>query len=84
MINQVKPGLELLELRSMLMRSKAAKTPFPAIMVTYAFDLDNNSFVELDTQDCGGPTRRFLGQCWTQFWNDSGVSLFYLHLSHQV
>ena len=52
----VTPGLELQELRSMYMRLKTAKMPFPTMMVTYAFNLDDKSFAELDTQDCGGPT----------------------------
>jgi len=71
---QVTPGLELQELRSMFVCLKTAKMPFPTMKVTYAFDVDDKSFAELDTQDCGGPTRRFLGQCWSQFWNDTEVS----------
>jgi hypothetical protein len=69
----VKLGIELQELRSMFQRSKTSKTPFLPLKILYVFDLGDNSFVELDTQDCGGPMRRFLGQCWTQFWNDYGI-----------
>lgn len=70
---QVKPGTELQELRSMLQHSRTSKTPFPPMKITYAFDVGDSLFAGLDTQDSGGPTRRFLGQCWTQFWNDFGV-----------
>ena len=56
---QVTSGLELLELRSIYSQSKTSKMPFSMLDVTNAFDLDEASFAELDTQDCGGPTRRY-------------------------
>lgn len=31
------------------------------------FDVGDNLFAELDTQDCDEPTHHFLRQCWTQF-----------------
>ena len=50
---QVTSTLELQELRLMLICSKTTKTPFLALKVTYTFDLEENLFVELDTQDYG-------------------------------
>ena len=70
---QVKPSSELDTLRALYKRCKSGGNPFPQLNVRYTFNVEDESYIEFGTQDCGGPTRRFLGQCWAQFWNDLGV-----------